>query len=456
MRHTLLVILVLLLAAVPMKAQSQVDTRIAVNTAVDDRTFVVIIANEQYKHEEQVPFAQNDGETFKLYCQKTLGIPESNINYVPNATLGEMTRAIYWWLNNMLSAEDGAARAIIYYSGHGMPDEKGTEAYLLPVDGFSQSTESALSTRMLYQKLGEMPTAEVMVFLDACFSGARRDGKMMASSRGVAIKTKPSLVAANTVVFSAAQGDETAYPFKSGHHGLFTYYLLEKLQEKGGYVTLGELSDYVIQKVKRQAVRENNGKPQTPTVVASQQNAGWRQWQLASVAAKNYEQRQPLLPTIPNEQQPVAQPQPVQPVVQSQPVQPVVQSQPVQPQPDNRQFNPTKADPVLADLVTQGKKAMRAMNYQKAKECFSKAADKGYTEAYYQLGLLYSNSNYEGYDKEKATGYFLKAANRYHVEAMYQAGMILMGSDNAAAKTWFEKAASKGHARASKQLSGMK
>jgi uncharacterized caspase-like protein len=149
-----------------------------------------------------------------------------------------------------------------------MPDEKGTEAYLLPVDGFSQSTESALSTRMLYQKLGEMPTAEVMVFLDACFSGARRDGKMMASSRGVAIKTKPSLVAANTVVFSAAQGDETAYPFKSQKHGMFTYYLLKKLQETQGNATLGELGDYLTTEVKRRSFVENN-KVQTPTIVPS-------------------------------------------------------------------------------------------------------------------------------------------------------------------------------------------
>ena len=115
-----------------------------------------------------------------------------------------------------------------------------------------------------------------------------------------------------------------------------------------------------------------------------------------------------------------------------------------------------KTDPTIGDLVIKGKKAMRAMDYRKAEECFTKAANKGDTEACYQLGLLYSNSNFDGYDKEKATTYFLKAANRYHVEAMYQAGMILMGSDNAAAKTWFEKAASKGHARASKQLSGMK
>ena len=34
------------------KAQSSVDTQIAVNDSKQDKTFVVIISNENYKHEE--------------------------------------------------------------------------------------------------------------------------------------------------------------------------------------------------------------------------------------------------------------------------------------------------------------------------------------------------------------------------------------------------------------------
>lgn len=443
MRYTLLYIVGLLCFTVQgVKAQSQVDSRIAVNQQVDDKTFVVIIANEHYKHEESVPYALNDGEVFKVYCQKTLGIPEKNIKYVPDATLGEVNFALYW-LDNVLKAYDGSGRAFVYYSGHGMPDEKGSEAYLLPVDGFSQSTEGALSTRALYKKLGKMSSHQIVVFLDACFSGAKRDGQMLASSRGVAIRPKVSMVEANTVVFSAAQGDETAYPFRQGQHGLFTYHLLEKLQQSGGCVTLGELSDYVTQKVKRQAVLENNGKPQTPTVVAAQQNADWRQWQFAAVAAKDYETRNPTVAN--NNIAPAGSPSGEE--KRNQAIAPAGS-------PSGKQM--MKASPVVADLITQGKKAVRAMDYQKAKECFTKAADQFDTEAYYQLGLLYANSNYDGYDKEKATTYFLKAANHQHLEGMYQAGMILLGSDNAAAKVWLGKAAGRGHAAAAKQLSRLK
>ncbi len=436
----LAVIAMLSLGMQTAKAQT-VDTKIAVNSQTDDKTFVVIVSNENYKHEESVPFARNDGEVFKVYCQKTLGIPEDHIRFAPDATLGEMNFAIYW-LGNMLKAFDGEGKAIVYYSGHGMPDESGKEAYLLPVDGFSQSTEGALSTKSLYKKLGEMNSKHIVVFLDACFSGAKRDGKMLASSRGVAIKAKTDPVSDNTVVFSAAQGDETAYPFKSQRHGLFTYYILDKMQQSGGSTTLGELSDYVTQNVKRKAVVENNGKSQTPTVIASSNNNGWRDWRFAASAAKKYEDRVVTL------DQPAAKPAPAPapaPVVNPEP-KPIVQAAP----------NPNSNSAAVSQLVIDGKKAMRAMNYQKAKKCFVEAAEQGNIEANYQLGMLYSNSNFDGCNRETATKYFTVAANSNHTEAMFQTGMMYLGIDNVEAKSWFRKAAANGHTQAIKQLSKLK
>ncbi|MBR1410960.1 MAG: caspase family protein [Prevotella sp.] len=70
------------------------------------------------------------------------------------------------------------------------------------------------------------------------------------------------------IVFSAAQGDETAHQMEEKHHGLFTYYLLKELQATGGEVDMGTLTEYVTKQVKRQSVVINN-KKQTPTVVPS-------------------------------------------------------------------------------------------------------------------------------------------------------------------------------------------
>lgn len=248
--------------------KSDVDKDIPiVNSSKNENTFAVIIANETYRKEAGVPFASNDGKVFAEYCEKTLCIPTSNIHLVVNATLNDMKHEI-GWLNKVLETRKGEAKAILYYAGHGIPDEKQLQAYLLPVDGYGNDISTGYPLSLLYKELGNIPSKSVSIFLDACFSGAKREGDMLASSRGVALKVNRGEPCGNTVVFSASQGDETAYPYKNEGHGLFTYYLLKILKETKGEATLKQIGDFVSEKVSQQSIVINN-KPQTPTVILS-------------------------------------------------------------------------------------------------------------------------------------------------------------------------------------------
>lgn len=257
---------------------SDVDEKIPENTITGTPTFAVIIANENYMDVEGVPFAIHDGETFKQYCEKTFGIPQSNIKFVKNATLNNMKRELNW-LSQVMDVYQSEANIIFYYAGHGIPDESNGSAYLLPVDGVGNDVTTGYSLDKLYADLSSKSVKSVVVLLDACFSGAKRDGGMLASARGVAIKAKQNAPKGNMVVLSAAQGDETAYPFKEKGHGLFTYYLLKKLQETKGDVTFGELADYVTIEVKKQSI-VTNGKMQTPLATPSSNATDWRNWKL--------------------------------------------------------------------------------------------------------------------------------------------------------------------------------
>ena len=230
-------------------------------------TFAVIIANENYQRESKVEFARNDGETFRKYCTTTLGLPEKNVHYVADATLNNM-RAEIDWVCRVAKTYKGSADIIFYYAGHGIPDESTRASYLLPVDGYGYNVSTGYKLSDLYDRLGSVPAGSVTVFLDACFSGTARDGMMLASARGVAIKARADAPTGKMVVFSAAQGDETAYPYREKGHGLFTYYLLKKLQQTKGNVTYGELGDYITEQVGRTAIVENS-KPQTPTVTVA-------------------------------------------------------------------------------------------------------------------------------------------------------------------------------------------
>ena len=258
---------------------NDVDINIPTTNTVADKTFAVIIANEAYSHEVKVPFALNDGEVFARYCQKTLGIPEKNIRVVKNATLNDMKFQLNW-LAQVLAAYNGTAKAIVYYAGHGIPDEKQQSAYLLPADGYGSDPSTAYALQDFYAMLNNAQARNITVFLDACFSGAKRENGMLASARGVAIKVRQEIPRGKMVIFTAAQGDETAYQYAEKGHGMFTYFLLKKLQESQGNTTLGELSDYVTDEVKKNSI-VNNNKSQTPTVIPAEGMAqGWKEMTL--------------------------------------------------------------------------------------------------------------------------------------------------------------------------------
>lgn len=259
--------------------RADIDMTVPQNATDNTSTFAVIIANENYANAGDVEFALNDGRSFGEYCRKTLGIPEKNINIYDNATFVGIRSALNL-LGKLVDTYGEKSNVIFYYAGHGIPDEKSSDSYLLPVDGIPSDMSTCYSLDGIYRRLGEMKAERVVVFMDACFSGSQRNGEIIAAARGVAVKAKSAQPYGNMVVFSAAQGDETAYPYKEKSHGLFTYYLLKKLQHTRGEATLGELSDFVTKNVKMESLQTNK-RSQTPCIrVSSVLGDGWRNMKL--------------------------------------------------------------------------------------------------------------------------------------------------------------------------------
>ncbi|MDE5773501.1 MAG: caspase family protein [Muribaculaceae bacterium] len=254
------------------RAKSDVDVNIPVTSRKAENSIALIIANEDYKNVTPVKCALNDGETFAEYCIKTLGIPESRVILRENVTFAEMLSAVNQ-LRQYVNTMGDDADVIVYYAGHGFPDEGSKDAYLLPVDGDGFSTVTAYPLKQLYSDLSAMGAGNVMVFLDACFSGSTRDGGMLAEARGVALKPKAVNPQGNMFVLSAASDQETALPYTEKNHGLFTYFLLKKIQDTKGNVSLRDLSQYVEENVKKNSLSVNR-KLQTPRTSVSGRLAG--------------------------------------------------------------------------------------------------------------------------------------------------------------------------------------
>lgn len=241
---------------------------ISSSSQISNNTYAIVIANENYKRVPNVSYALNDGDIFRKYLILYFGILEGNIQYLEDASLNDIKYALANVAQRCNAFKDQVS-VIVYYAGHGVPDDKTSEAFLLPVDGFGTDPSSGLNLDDFYTSLSAMHAKSVVVLLDACFSGAKRDGGMLMATRGITIKPKMQVPDGKLIVLSATSNDETAFPIEQQKHGLFTYTLLRKIQETGGDITWGELADHVTETVKNRSI-DLNGKLQTPTVSVSQ------------------------------------------------------------------------------------------------------------------------------------------------------------------------------------------
>ena len=246
--------------------ESEVDVNIPISTKKAENTYALIIANENYEFVDNVDYALHDGDIFKEYCIKTLGIPEKQVLYAKNATSGMMNGEVEKLVK--LANIDEGANIIVYYCGHGIPDENTNEAYLIPVDGKGANIVTCYSLNKLYSTLSATKAANITYFLDACFTGSNREGSMLVAARGVAREAKKEVLNGNTVVFAAASQDETAMAYKEKTHGMFTYFLLKKLQDTKGDVTYGELAEYIKKNVQKESILVND-KSQSPNIATS-------------------------------------------------------------------------------------------------------------------------------------------------------------------------------------------
>jgi hypothetical protein len=269
---------------IPGSLSSEVDKNIPRNRE-NPHLYGLVIGNEDYrsyqptlKSESNVEFAQNDARIFKEYLIRTLGAPETNVTCLINATASQISKYLSW-LKKIAEQEKGKAELVFYYSGHGYPDEKTKNACIIPVDVSATDLERAIRLADVYKQLTANPAKRVIVFLDACFSGAGRDEPLLAL-KSVIIKPNETPVRGNLVVMTSSSGVESSGMYAQEKHGLFTYFLLRKIQQTKGDISLSRLSEYVKNEAALKSLVVNK-KDQHPQIIVSQEIEDiWGNWKL--------------------------------------------------------------------------------------------------------------------------------------------------------------------------------
>nr|MBI3614395.1 SUMF1/EgtB/PvdO family nonheme iron enzyme [Nitrospirota bacterium] len=253
----------------------------AVPSLQQPNAYAVVIGISQYREEviPKVPYAVKDAEAIAQLLEKQAGIPKTHIRLLTDAkaTSADL-RTIGDWLKMRVKPE---STIYIYYAGHGTPNPKTGEAYLVPWDGNPDYPAGLYPLNDLYATLNKLPAKDIVVLLDSCFSGAQGRSVLAKGARPMVISAEnPLLASGKVIVLAASTGSQISSDYDKAGHGLFTHAVLTGLhgaadQDQNGLVTLRELFPYVRDQVATTAVDELN-REQTPVLLLGEESLGAR------------------------------------------------------------------------------------------------------------------------------------------------------------------------------------
>jgi len=260
------------LAAAPV-VKSDVDELPVFKIKPRKNAYAIVIGIENYRQKlPTADFATHDAQTMAEYLVKVFGYPEENVITLLNDNASNVDLAKYFekWLPNNVEPN---GTVFVYYSGHGAPNPKTGDAYLVPYDGDpSFIDQTGYSLQRLYNALGKLPAKEVVVALDSCFSGAGGRSVLAQGARPLVINLeKATVLPRNLTVMSAASGDQISSTYQDKGHGLFTYFMLkgiktEDVTKPDGTIRIDDLFGYVKPQVERIA-RKNYNNEQSPQLM---------------------------------------------------------------------------------------------------------------------------------------------------------------------------------------------
>ncbi|MCX5830223.1 MAG: S41 family peptidase [Deltaproteobacteria bacterium] len=259
-------------------AKQDVDDLPRKSATLKKNAYAIVIGIEKYRQKlPKADFAVSDAKLVSEYLSKVMGYPEENIVTLTNeyATKSDFEKYFEQWLVNHAEKDSSI---FIYYSGHGAPNPKNGDAYLVPYDGDpSFIAQTGYPLKKLYVALGKLPAKEIIVALDSCFSGAGGRSVLAKGARPLVMNLQSNMaMPKNITVMSASSGEQISSTYDEKGHGLFTYFMLkgiknEDVVKKDGSIAISDLFSYLKPQVERIARKQYNNE-QTPQLIGAKKN----------------------------------------------------------------------------------------------------------------------------------------------------------------------------------------
>jgi hypothetical protein len=232
----------------------------------------IIIGIQDYKRVPRADFANNDAKEFYEYAVRALGVKPEKIKMLLDDEADEINvvKAFENWLPIQVNRDK--TDVYVFFSGHGLPAADGKSLYFLP-HGVDKEllSRTAVAQNEVIAALSVAKPRSVTMFIDACYSGQTRAGDVLvANAKPVALKSDAGVYPANFTVITASANDQISSSSPELKHGIFSFYLMKGMEgeadaNQDGKITVGEMQDYLSDKVARQAMTLN--RKQSPQLV---------------------------------------------------------------------------------------------------------------------------------------------------------------------------------------------
>jgi uncharacterized caspase-like protein len=231
--------------------------------AESPKQWAVLIGVQTHDHLDpkfNLKFTGKDVTSLRRILEERAGLPAKQILQLTDdsedgkPTLANLRKKLPTFLGQ--AGEDD--RVLVFYSGHGFPDQdQDRTTYLVPRDFDLQNVkQTGLPIGDLRQALNGCKAKVKFLILDCCHAGSTKAiGDSALASQAVA-KALTAKQLSGCVVLASCLSDEESLEWPLREQGVFTYWLcraLEGAAAKDGKVTIDEVERYVSERVRETA-----------------------------------------------------------------------------------------------------------------------------------------------------------------------------------------------------------
>ena len=251
-----------------------------IKSRTSEETIAVIVGVEKYDQIAPAKFAKNDAEYFSQYVQNAFKVKPNKVKLLvnDNANYIATKKILFKWLKQNINP--GKTKVIIFYSGHGLPSDKGG-LYILTKDSDQDFIEdTSISRNEIIKRVAEFQPKEAILFFDTCYSGYSRDSEelLIASAKPLFLEAEDNdlNLPENFSLFTASKLKQKSSSLSQNvgaKFGIFSYFLMKGLEgeadlNKNRIITNSELLEFLNTKVPELAMKMHN-REQNPELIGN-------------------------------------------------------------------------------------------------------------------------------------------------------------------------------------------